>query len=219
MVGPALLVAVWVAAAVVLCGLRVDATFAALLAFGVVAVSCVLLIFIGRDLLPGRRSTLLLVASFFVLSFFVIRTFYWITWDPIGTEDDGWGFVPGPFQDAVRESQDSRIGNGLLTSVRRTSSGLLSVDFPAAYFVFVHRPGQVDSRGNLVFRYFATDSGFDSPPELTWQAPNRILVKVEAGNVLTVTKERQSVDGAQIRYDIRTMKRPAELSFWQRPFF
>lgn len=210
---------IWLVAIAMLCAARLDVTLAGLAAFAISAIAFCCLRWIGGVVVKSPWTTVVMLTLALVSSLFITRTYYWITWDPIGTEDDGWGMFPSIFQDAVHEWDDVPLGNGLVAAMRRTSSGLLSVDFPSSYFVFIHRPGEKDSQNNLIFRYFATERGFDSPPEVTWQLPKSIVVNVAAGDIRTITKERSNVDGVQIRYVFRHPEQSSELSFWQRPFF
>lgn len=208
----------WLTTLGVACACRLDATLAGLLGFGT-GTAIYFASLRANKALGGHRRLLegtVALTGIFVASLGLTRVYYWVTWDPIGTVDDGWGVAPG-FQDAVRDWPNMSIGHDLMTSIRRTSSGLLSVGFPASYFVFVHPPQEPDSRSNLVFRYAATEVGWGSPPEITWKDPN-IVVAVPARDIFMVTRQRQSVRGVAMRYELHGSVHPAELLFWQRPF-
>jgi hypothetical protein len=103
--------------------------------------------------------------------------------------------------------------------MRRSSSGLLSVNFPASYFVFVHEPQQENDKQNLVFRYGATETGFDSPPRVSWGSYDHLIITAGAGDILTVTKQRQEIDGVRITYALGRGTYNSEVAFWQHPFF
>jgi hypothetical protein len=208
--------------AVALCAVRLEATSAGALSF-VAGLISYLVSRVGRpQLRSGAHAILkwtLIVPGILVASVVMTRVYYWITWDPIGTIDDGWGTVPGLlFQDAVREWPAVQKGS-VVVAVRRTSSGLLSADVPASYFVFVHRIMDRDSEANLAFRYFATARGFDSPPQIGWGRDISAIVLVGDGDVLRITKQRRSADGARVTYEIGPALDPPETAFWQRPLF
>jgi hypothetical protein len=212
----------WLIFVVVACAARLDAALAGALSFVVGLISYV----VSRVSTPKFRSRAhailkwpLAVTGILVVSVVMTRVYYWITWDPIGTIDDGWGTVPGlVFQDVVREWPAAQNGS-IVAAIRRTSSGLLSADVTASYFVFVHRISEGDSEANLAFRYFATERGFDLPPQIRWGRDNSVIVLVGDGDILMITKQRRSTDGARVAYEIGPGVYPPETAFWQRPLF
>jgi hypothetical protein len=212
----------WLIATAAVCVARLDATLAGALTFAVGFIAY-LVAHVDRTELRSRALIIVKRSAFalgiLVVSVLLTRTYYWVTWNPIGTTDDGWGIMPGMiFQDLEHDWPAIPNGDDGVAVVRRTSSGLLSIDSPTSYFVFVHLASEHESRTNLVFRYFATAQGWDSPPQVTWDRDGSVIVLVGVGDILTITKQRHSIDGVPVTYDICAGAHSPELAFWQRPF-
>lgn len=153
-----------------------------------------------------------------LLSFFAVRTYFWITWDPIGSPyDTGWGLAP--FPNRASETSTKSNGRGIFATCLRMTSGMLDADAPASYYIFIHSAGTNEDHGNLVFRYYATEEGFYDSPSFVWLTPSTIKIMVPNGDVQQITKQRSSLGGVHILYSVgQSVEQPA-LRFWERPFF
>ena len=210
---------IWLLVTASACAVRLDATLAGLLSSLVGTATYVVAARKRTEAGPTivKRATSLI--SILVASVLLTRTYYWITWDPTGAIDDGWGNAPGIFQDVVYEWPEVPSRARLAVSIRRTSSGLLSVDVPASYFIFVRPLYQQDNKESLVFRYYATEAGFDAPPQVSWESNDHLIITVGVGDILTVTKQHKEIDGVRITYSLGRSTYNSEVAFWQRPFF
>ena len=210
---------IWLLVTAGACAVRLDATLAGLLSFVAGAATYLLRGSKAIERCPTIAKRTASLIGILVVSVLLTRSYYWITWDPIGTTDDGWGKVPGGiFQDVVQEWPEVPSALGFVVSVRKTSSGLLSVDVPASYFVFVHPLQQQDSNESLIFRYYAT-GGFNAPPQVSWESESRLIITVGVRDILTVTKQRNEIDGVRITYSLGRPAYNSEVAFWQRPLF
>lgn len=130
--------------------------------------------------------------------------------DPIGdASDDGW---PPIMPDDPIVLGTTSNGHGEVATLR-TQEGLLFLSIP--YFVFVHKAGEAEGRGNLAFRYFASTEN-EAAPTITWTGPSSLRISVGARGVDLVTKQRARIDGVDITYALPRPERPPELEFWQR---
>jgi hypothetical protein len=167
----------------------------------------------------GRAPTHgIVIFAVFALSLLSARVYYWVTWDPVGNPyDNGWGRSPLP--DISETYRSVANSNGILVTTRRVRASLLIAESPIEYFLFVHKLSQPMDHRTLVFRYFATDGGWDGPPRSIWISNNSLLVRTGPGDVLQVTKQVHFIDGITIQYVVPSTARAAALRFWERPLF
>jgi hypothetical protein len=147
-----------------------------------------------------------------VLSALITIGYQWATWDPVGEVGDlGWG---APRCHKTELSAVSS-GGGLLAALRRTECPIgLYMDTDVSYFIFVLKPNESKSARNLVFRYYATVTGVDHPPSITWVGSSLRIV-VGNDDILEVTKQRAKIDAIAVDYSLGRATYPAALHFWQ----
>jgi len=219
----------WLTSIILACAVRLDVILAPLVTF-VVGASCYTVrSFIEKNTptaeqVAKRASfaviTRQLVAYLAILiaSILVTRTYYWITWNPIGeARDDGWTLDEIP--PAVDEFPTVSNGAGVIAQARRTRAPFLFIDTPIPYYVFVHKSNEANGSRNLVFRYDSTDAGWDSPPRITWINDSLLKISVGNGDILQVTRQETQMSGIRIVYALGPSLQPPALRFWQRPFF
>jgi hypothetical protein len=164
----------------------------------------------------GTAKHVAVILLIFVGSWFLGGAAYWLTWDPIGEGND---LGPPPCKTA--ELSPVPNGKGEIATLRRTwCSGNRDGDF--AYFVFVHRADDANSKQNLVFRY---EPGYErytffanEPPKITWTSDSALRITV-AGAIQWVTQRRAKSDGITIIYALGREACPASLTRWRRLWF
>lgn len=119
--------------------------------------------------------------------------------DPIGDPHElGIG---GPVCDA-REEVSLANGSGYVAELRHTFCDFGFAQGSDSYYLFVHRSGAENARGNLVLRYVATNRGMTEPPKISWSGPAEVSVSLRSDDVGNLTKKLSNIDGVAIRYAI-----------------
>jgi len=143
------------------------------------------------------------VAAILIGSIYVEPFGRHLTWDPIGEASD---LGPGAPPCEVTAIKQIRSDHQSVAELRRS---FCDIDFGVSttnYFLFVHRIGEPDTRGNLVFRYSATSTGFDKPPALQWRSANMLSVILYRRNVAVITKQKRLQDDVTIVYGYKNGK-------------
>jgi hypothetical protein len=211
---------VWLLFMALACILRVQVVFAGILSVvcGVICYGLTLSVprSKSRSARWGVAVRIAVIVGIFVLSLSATRTYYWISWNPVGNAyDDGWGWF---FPDSVDELSDVSKVHGRIVTIKRTRD-LLIADRPIPYFVFIRKPGEQSDAGNLVFRYDTTDRGWNRVPTIHWLNGSSVLLSVEPGTIAVITKQLAKSEGVGIKYDLGNPTYKVALHFWQRPFF
>jgi len=143
------------------------------------------------------------VAAMLMGDIYVVQFGRDLTRDPIGEASDmGLGAPPCE----VTAIKQIRSEHQSVAELRRSwcdfGFGVSGTD----YFLFVHRIGEPDTRGNLVFRYSATYTGFDKPPALQWRSANMLSVILDRRSVATITRQKRLQDNVTIIYGYKNGK-------------
>ena len=105
------------------------------------------------------------------------------------------------FQEALPTAANQ---TGLIVSAHRTYCDDFLHD--SAVYVYLHRAGEPERRGSLVFRY--GDYPNVASPKFEWTSNSELSISV--GDVVQVTKMLSSVDGVRIVYSIGKEEYPRE---------
>lgn len=165
---------------------------------------------------PQKRSNseaLVHMASILVIlvgSFIAIGTYRWIAFDPIGEiSDNGVGGLPCEKDDLKRIANNS----GDVAIIRRTACpGQMAGNWGLTYFIFAHKAGEGETRGNLILRYTVEAECWDSLPRVYW-LPDRVLKISVAGEILEVTFQRATYAGIAIDYVLGPARFPPKPNF------
>jgi hypothetical protein len=120
-----------------------------------------------------------------------------LTRDPIGEASD---LGPGEPPCEVTAFKQIRSDHQSVAELRRSWCDIGFGGSVTRYFMFVHRIGESNTRGNLVFRYDATFAGYDKPPALQWRSANMLSVILDRRSVETITKQKRVQDNVTIIY-------------------
>lgn len=164
----------------------------------------------------GKLAPLAAVVVLPIISYFVVKSYYWTTWNPIGTaQDAGWGQL-WPFEDDVSSSLLSSRG-GIVVSMRQSTAKFFEV--PSTVFIFVHSSNESDGARNLVFRY--DDSGHSNGlgPRITWTGNDHMTIHVWPNSIGRITKKLTSIGDVEVAYDLGAVNYATQLNFWDRPYW
>jgi hypothetical protein len=92
--------------------------------------------------------------------------------------------------------------SGLVVTAHETDCDVIGGT--SAVYVYVHKSGTVDYRGNLVFRYF--DISDEKPLKIEWINPSSVRISVS--HVSEVTKQLTEIGGVQVSYAIGKVDYP-----------
>jgi hypothetical protein len=143
------------------------------------------------------------VAAILIGAIYVVQFGKVLTWDPIGEASD---LGPGSSPCEVTAFKQIRSDHQSVAELRRSWCDFGFGGSVTRYFVFVHRIGESDTRGNLVFRYNAMYSGYDKPPALQWRSANMLSVIVDRRSVAEITKQKRLQDNVTIIYGYKNGK-------------
>lgn len=165
---------------------------------------------------PAMRALQIFIVAF--IAAFCVYTYYWVTWNPNGIVDDGWGRPLSVPIWGVENPQRVSLEKNKRGDMATVSSfpGLAFAPVRISYFIRLQRLGS-QSASALVFRYTGPQADKEYPPKLQWLDDSHLRISVQHDGRLIVTKMLSFVHGVTIDYDLGEAR--YELHFWERPFW